>query len=229
MRKNTYKILTEQLNISPEVLDIANRAEQAINEQFEVIEDIKEYNQYKMLEAFRECRISDIHFGWNTGYGYDDVGRTALEKVYSEYFHTEDSIVRPIIVSGTHALTLTLSGILRPDDEIVYCTGAPYDTLKGVIGIYDGGKGCLRDFGVSYAQVDLLPDGRIDLQGVKNIINDRTRMMCVQRSTGYDWRSAISVAEIDEWVKAVKSVNSLTRSEERRVGKECRSRWSPYH
>ena len=207
MKKNTYKILTEQLKITPEVLDVIDGAEAALRERFDFIDDIKEYNQYKVLEAFRKCRISDTHFGWNTGYGYDDAGRAALERVYSTYFNTEDSIVRPIIVSGTHALTLTLGGILRPCDELVYCTGAPYDTLEGVIGIHKGGNGCLKDFGISYAQVDLMPDDSIDLNGVKNIINDKTRMMCIQRSTGYAWRKAVSVNEIAEWVKAVKSVN----------------------
>ena len=113
-----------------------------------------------------------------------------------------------MIVNGTHALTLTLTGILRPGDEIVYCTGAPYDTLEEVIGIRGEGRGSLKEFGITYRQVDLLKNGRIDLEGVKQVINDKTRMMCVQRATGYGWRRAITIDEIEEWVAAVKSVRS---------------------
>jgi len=207
MQNNTFKLLTEELGVSPEVLKLVEIAEEEIKDSFEELEDIKTYNQYKVLDVFRKCRITDMHFGWNTGYGYDDPGREALEKVYAQVFHTEDAIVRPLIVNGTHALTLTLTGILRPGDEIVYCTGGPYDTLEEVIGIRGEGRGSLKEFGVTYQQVDLLPDGRIDLEGVKNVINERTRMMCVQRATGYAWRKAITIPEIKEWVETVKSVN----------------------
>lgn len=207
MQNNTFKLLTEELGVSPEVLKLVEIAEEEIKDSFEELEDIKTYNQYKVLDVFRKCRITDMHFGWNTGYGYDDPGREALEKVYAQVFHTEDAIVRPLIVNGTHALTLTLTGILRPGDEIVYCTGGPYDTLEEVIGIRGEGRGSLKEFGVTYQQVDLLPDGRIDLEGVKKVINERTRMMCVQRATGYAWRKAITIPEIKEWVEAVKSVN----------------------
>lgn len=207
MQKNTYKLLTEKMGISPKVLDIVEEAEREVSAGFDKLDDIKSYNQYKVLEVLRECRLSDMHFAWNTGYGYDDVGRETLEKAYSKMFNTEDAIVRPLIVNGTHALTLTLTGILRPGDEIVYCTGAPYDTLEEVIGIRGEGKGSLKEFGVTYKQVELLKDGRIDLEGVKNVINDKTRMMCVQRATGYGWRKAITIPEIKEWAETVKSVN----------------------
>lgn len=207
MQKNTYKLLTEKMGISSEVLNIIEQAEREISAGFDKLDDIKSYNQYKVLEVLRECRLSDMHFAWNTGYGYDDVGRETLEKAYARLFNTEDAIVRPLIVNGTHALTLTLTGILRPGDEIVYCTGAPYDTLEEVIGIRGEGKGSLKEFGVTYKQVDLLENGRIDLEGVKNIINGKTRMMCVQRATGYGWRKAITIPEIQEWVETVKSVN----------------------
>ncbi|MCI8284748.1 MAG: hypothetical protein HFE90_05700 [Firmicutes bacterium] len=207
MQKNTYKLLTEKMGISSEVLNIIEQAELEISAGFDKLDDIKSYNQYKVLEVLRECRLSDMHFAWNTGYGYDDVGRETLEKAYARLFNTEDAIVRPLIVNGTHALTLTLTGILRPGDEIVYCTGAPYDTLEEVIGIRGEGKGSLKEFGVTYKQVDLLENGRIDLEGVKNIINGKTRMMCVQRATGYGWRKAITIPEIQEWVETVKSVN----------------------
>ena len=207
MQNNTFKLLTEELGVSPEVLALVNEAEAEIKDSFDALEDVKAYNQYKVLDVFRKCRITDMHFGWNTGYGYDDPGREALEKAYSMIFHTEDAIVRPLIVNGTHALTLTLTGILRPGDEIVYCTGGPYDTLEEVIGIRGEGRGSLKEFGVTYKQVDLLPNGKIDIEGVKNVINEKTRMMCVQRATGYAWRKAITIPEIKEWVEAVKSVN----------------------
>ncbi|MBR5228200.1 MAG: methionine gamma-lyase family protein, partial [Firmicutes bacterium] len=193
MQNNTFKLLTEELGVSPEVLALVNEAEAEIKDSFDALEDVKAYNQYKVLDVFRKCRITDMHFGWNTGYGYDDPGREALEKAYSMIFHTEDAIVRPLIVNGTHALTLTLTGILRPGDEIVYCTGGPYDTLEEVIGIRGEGRGSLKEFGVTYKQVDLLPNGKIDIEGVKTVINEKTRMMCVQRATGYAWRKAITI------------------------------------
>lgn len=207
MQENTYNLLKDKFGISPELLKLVDEAEESIKNDFEKLDDIKAYNQYKVLDVFRKCRISDMHFRWNTGYGYDDPGREAIEKVYSEIFHTEDAIVRPLIVNGTHALTLTLTGILRPGDEIVYCTGGPYDTLEEVIGIRGEGRGSLKEFGITYKQVELLPDGRIDIEGVKAAINDHTRMMCVQRATGYAWRRAITIPEIEEWASAVKSVN----------------------
>lgn len=206
MQNNTHRLLTEKFGVSEKVLELISRAEEKTAERFRKLDDIKAYNQYKVLDVFRENRISDRHFAWNTGYGYDDPGREALESVYAGVFGTESAIVRPLIVNGTHALTLTLTGILRPGDEIVYCTGAPYDTLEEVIGIRGEGRGSLREFGVTYRQVDLLEDGSIDIEGVKNIITDKTKMMCVQRSTGYGWRKAITIPQIEEWAAAVKSV-----------------------
>ncbi|MEG0157220.1 MAG: methionine gamma-lyase family protein, partial [Anaerovoracaceae bacterium] len=151
-------------------------------------------------------RISDMHFAWNTGYGYDDQGREALEKVYADIFKTDSALVRPIIVNGTHALTLTLTGILRPGDELIYCTGAPYDTLEEVIGIRGEGKGSLKEYGVSYNQIELTPEGEIDLEALKAAISDKTRMVTVQRATGYGWRKAITIEQIEAWTKAVKEI-----------------------
>ena len=207
MKSGSYDLLTNELGITPEVLDIVLEAEDEIRTRFLDLDDIKAYNQYKVLDVFRKCRISDVHFGWNTGYGYDDPGRDALEKLYAGVFHTEDAIVRPLIVNGTHALTLTLAGILRPGDELVYCTGGPYDTLEEVIGIRGENKGSLKEFGITYRQVELLPDGRIDLDGCRDVMNERTRMMCVQRATGYAWRQAVRIEEIEKWAELVKSVN----------------------
>lgn len=206
MNSETFQFLTSQLEVSPEVIRIVNEAETAVQDSFAEIDSVKEYNQFKVLDVFRKCRISDMHFNWNTGYGYDDAGREALEKVYAGVFHTESAIVRPLIVNGTHALTLTLTGILRPGDEVVYCTGKPYDTLEEVIGIRGEGKGSLREFGITYRQVELLPDGSIDLEGVRSVINPKTRMMCIQRATGYAWRDAITIPQIREWASVVKSV-----------------------
>ncbi len=206
MQNRTHDLLINKFSISEEVLQAADRAEKRIAGEFGRLDDICSYNQYKVLDVFRKNRISDRHFAWNTGYGYDDSGREALECLYADAFHTESAIVRPLIVNGTHALTLTLTGILRPGDELVYCTGKPYDTLEEVIGIRGEGCGSLKDFGITYRQVELTSDGRIDIEGVKGAINEKTRMMCVQRATGYAWRRAITIPEIAEWVSAVKSV-----------------------
>ncbi|MEL7657941.1 MAG: methionine gamma-lyase family protein, partial [Bacillota bacterium] len=139
MQKNTYQLLNKEFGISESVLNAIGKAEDQVTDIFQELDDIMAYNQYKILDAFQKNRISDMHFGWNTGYGYNDPGREALEKVYSDIFKTDAALVRPIIVNGTHALTLTLTGILRPEDELIYCTGKPYDTLEEVIGIRGDG------------------------------------------------------------------------------------------
>lgn len=207
MQQNTYKLLTEELNVSPKVLDIISAAEKEIEGEFEKLDDIMAFNQYKVLTAFQQNRISDTHFAWNTGYGYDDAGREKLECVYADIFKTEAALVRPIIVNGTHALTLTLTGILRPGDELIYCTGKPYDTLEEVIGIRGEGKGTLKEFGVTYKQVELTPEGNIDLAALKDAIGPNTRMVTCQRATGYGWRKAITVDEIEEWATFVHGIN----------------------
>lgn len=201
-------LLSEKFNIAPQIIEMVNKAEGKAGDQFAKLDDIKAYNQYKVLAAFQKNRISDTHFGWNTGYGYDDAGRDAVERVYADIFNTEAALVRPTIVNGTHALAVTLMGILRPGDELIYCTGRPYDTLEEVIGIRGENKGSLKDFGVTYKQVELLPDGSIDLDGVKSAISDKTRMVCVQRATGYSWRNAITVNQIAEWTAFVHEIDS---------------------
>lgn len=207
MRKNTYQLLSEELGVSPKVLDRIEQAESDIRGEFDSLDDIMAYNQYKVLTAFQNNRISDMHFSWNTGYGYNDTGREALERVYADIFRTEAALVRPIIVNGTHALTLTLTGILRPGDELIYCTGAPYDTLEEVIGIRGEGKGSLKEFGVSYQQIELTPEGEIDLAALKEAITEKTRMVTVQRATGYGWRKAITIEQIQEWADFVHGIN----------------------
>lgn len=206
MQQNTYQLLHQEMKINEQVLQTVDQAEQSLSGIFQELDDIMAYNQYKVLDVFQQCRISDMHFAWNTGYGYNDVGREMLEKAYAMIFKTEAALVRPIIVNGTHALTLTLSGILRPGDELVYCTGKPYDTLEEVIGIRGEGKGSLKEFGVTYQQVELKADGTIDLEALRKVITPKTKMMTVQRATGYSWRKAITIKEIEEWAAFVKSI-----------------------
>lgn len=204
----TDKLLEEKFNIDPSVINLVNEAELQVQEEFKKLDDIMTYNQYKVLDAFQKNRINDKHFSWNTGYGYDDPGREAIEKTYSDVFNCEAALVRPTIVNGTHALAITLLGILRPGDELIYCTGAPYDTLEEVIGISGpDGNGSLKDYGVSYKQVELLPNGKIDFEGLKKAISEKTKMITLQRATGYDFRKAITIDEIREWVDFVNKVN----------------------
>ncbi|MGI6204012.1 MAG: aminotransferase class I/II-fold pyridoxal phosphate-dependent enzyme [Anaerovoracaceae bacterium] len=207
MESNTYRLLTEKMGISPKVYEIVERAEHNVSGVFKDIDDIAAYNQYKVLAAFQKNRISDMHFTWTTGYGYDDPGRDAIERVYSDIFHTEAALVRPIIVNGTHALTLTLAGILRPGDELIYCSGNPYDTLEDVIGLRNEGRGSLKEFGISYDQVELKENGDIDLEAVRAAIKPNTKICAVQRSTGYGWRKAITVDKIREWAEFVHSID----------------------
>lgn len=207
MQKNTSQLLKESMGIHEKVIQAVSTAENEVCEIFSDLDDIMAFNQYKVLDVFQKCRISDMHFAWQTGYGYDDQGRAALEKVYSMLFKTEAALVRPIIVNGTHALTLTLTGILRPGDEMIYCTGRPYDTLEEVIGLREEGRGSLKEFGISYKQVELKEDGTIDLESLRDAISTKTRMVCVQRATGYGWRKAITIAEMEEWTNFVKEIN----------------------
>ena len=207
MQTHTDRFLTDQFNIAPPILSLIHQSENACKDLYHELDDTMTYNQYKVLRAFQNNGIRDMHFSWNTGYGYDDAGRDAVERVYADIFHTEAALVRPIIVNGTHALTLTLTGILRPGDELIYCTGAPYDTLEEVIGIRGEGKGSLKEYGISYRQVELTPEGRIDFNALQTAINSKTRMISLQRATGYGWRKAISIEDIEEWTQFVKRIN----------------------
>ena len=207
MTVKTDELLQERMGISSVIIDLVHEAEKQLEETYKNLDDIMEYNQYKVLDVFQKCRLSDMHFGWNTGYGYNDIGRETLEKTYAMLFCTEDAIVRPTIVNGTHALTLTLAGILRPGDELIYSSGRPYDTLEEVIGIRGKNNGSLKEFGISYKQVELTCEGRIDYEGIKNAVNKKTKMICLQRATGYGWRKAITIDEIKEWAAFIKQIN----------------------
>jgi cystathionine beta-lyase family protein involved in aluminum resistance len=208
MEKSTVELLHNIFHIHDDVIQRGREAEEDIKDIFKRLEDIREYNQYKVLHAMQACRISDIHFNWHTGYGYNDPGRDAIEAVYAKLFHTEDAIVRPTIVSGTHALTLCLTGLLRPGDELISATGKPYDTLEEVIGIRgEANSGSLQDFGITYKQIDFNGTGSVDLETLRDSISKKTKMVFIQRSTGYSWRKALTVGDIKEIVDVVKAVN----------------------
>ena len=195
------------LGFSERTLQLAKEAEKEIKEQFEYIEEIAFKNQHKVLKAFSDNRVSAECLGSSTGYGYNDRGREILDLVYAQVFEAEAAFARHNIVSGTHALTIGLFGLLRPGDELLSVAGKPYDTLDEVIGISSAnGNGSLRDFGVSYRQVDLTKEERIDLEAVKAAINDKTKVVYIQKSRGYSSRRTITNAEIGELVKAAKAI-----------------------
>lgn len=206
-QNNTYKLLKDEFGISEDVLKLIEESERQSVHLFKEMDDIMTYNQYKVLASFQKNSIRDMHFSWNTGYGYDDAGRDAVERVYADVFNTQAALVRPTIVNGTHALSLALTGVLRPKDELIYCTGAPYDTLEETIGIRGKGKGSLMEYGISYKQVELTADGRIDFDALKKAISSKTKMVAMQRATGYSWRKAISIEQIKELTSFVKSID----------------------
>lgn len=193
------------LGISSQVLNFGKEIEASLKERFEAIDARAEYNQMKVLKAMQENRVSDIHFAATTGYGYNDLGRDTLEKVYASVFHGESALVRPQLISGTHALHVALSGNLRPGDELLSPAGKPYDTLEEVIGIRDS-VGSLKEYGVVYRQVELLEDGTFDYEGIRQAINEKTRLVTIQRSKGYDTRPTFSVKQIGELIAFVKKI-----------------------
>jgi len=199
------QFILENFKIDKKVLDYANKCEKEILHRFEEIDTLTEYNQLKVLKAMQNNKLSDMHFAATTGYGYNDIGRDTLEDIYAEIFHCESALVRPQIISGTHALTVALAGNLRPGDEILSPVGIPYDTLQGVIGIRDE-RGSLKEYGITYRQVDLLEDGSFDYEGIKNAINDKTKLVTIQRSKGYEWRESFGIEKTGELIKFIKSI-----------------------
>jgi len=195
----------QKLGISKKVLDFGNQIEETLKERFETIDMRAEYNQMKVIKAMQENRVSDIHFAATTGYGYNDLGRDTLEDVYASAFHGESALVRPQLTCGTHALHIALSGNLRPGDELLSPVGKPYDTLEEVIGIRDS-VGSLKEYGVSYRQVDLLPDGTFDYENIAKAINEKTKLVTIQRSKGYATRPTLSVSQIGELIAFVKKI-----------------------
>jgi len=195
----------EQLGISRSVLDFGTEIEKQLQERFRAIDETAEYNQMKVLKAMQEARVSDIHFAATTGYGYHDLGRDTLEEVFARVFHGESALVRPQLMSGTHALHVALSGNLRPGDELLSPVGKPYDTLEKVIGIRDS-AGSLKEYGVSYQQVDLLADGSFDYENIRKAIHEKTKLVSIQRSRGYAARPTLSVARIGELIAFMKAI-----------------------
>jgi cystathionine beta-lyase family protein involved in aluminum resistance len=206
MNEETLKYVKENFGVDADIVDAVEAAEERLSGVFGKLDGIMEYNQYKVLKEFQKARINDQHFAWNTGYGYDDVGRAALEKLYASVFGAEAGLVRPTIVNGTHALASVYFGLLRPGDELIYCTGDPYDTMQTVIGIKGSAAGSLKEFGIHYSQVSLLPGNEIDIEGVKKAIGPRTKVVVVQRSRGYSFRNAFRIDQIEAWAKACKEV-----------------------
>lgn len=204
MTENTKQMYL-QMGISENVFEFCERTEQTLTERFKEIDEIAEYNQMKVLKAMQKNRVSDVHFAASTGYGYNDIGRDTLEQVYADTFHTETALVRPQLTCGTHALTIALSANLRPGDELYSPVGKPYDTLEGVIGIRDS-VGSLKEYGVSYRQTDLLPDGSFDYDNIKKAINEKTKLVTIQRSKGYATRPTLSVKRIAELITFIKNI-----------------------
>ena len=193
------------LGISPAVYEYGEKALKNLAERFDAIDKVAEYNQAKVIAAMQKNRVSAACFAGTTGYGYDDVGRDNLERVYADVFHTEAALVRPQITCGTHALTVALSANLLPGDELLSPVGLPYDTLQEVIGIRPS-PCSLAEYGVSYRQVDLLADGTFDYDGIKAAINEKTKLITIQRSKGYATRPTFSVTQIGELIAFCKNI-----------------------
>lgn len=202
MSENLYK----SFGICDEVFAFGEKILSQIKDRFAEIDATAEYNQIKVISAMQKNRVSAPCFAESTGYGYDDLGRDTLEQVYADCFHTEDALVRPQITCGTHALALALSANLLPGDELLSPVGKPYDTLEGVIGIRPQ-TGSLAEYGVTYKQVDLLENSEFDYDGIRAAITDKTKLVTIQRSKGYQTRKTFSVSEIADLIKFIKEIN----------------------
>ncbi len=193
------------LGISQKVYELGEEVWESLTQRFSQIDQVAEYNQLKVLKAMQENQVSEACLMGTTGYGYNDIGRETLEKVYASAFHTEDALVRPQITCGTHALALALMSNLRPGDELLSPVGKPYDTLEEVIGIRPS-KGSLAEYGINYFQVDLLPDGGFDYPAIQKAIGPKTKMVTIQRSKGYQTRPTLSVERIGELIAFIKKI-----------------------
>jgi len=194
-----------ELGIDQDVFLLGEKYCEELKNRFKEIDEVAEYNQLKVLKAMQDAKVSEQCLSGTTGYGYNDVARDTLELVYANVFHTEDALVRPQITCGTHALALALMSNLRPGDELLSPVGKPYDTLEEVIGIRDS-KGSLKEYGISYSQVNLLPNGDFDFDGIKNAINEKTKLVTIQRSKGYEPRKTLSVERIGQLIEFIKSI-----------------------
>ncbi|MCM3339957.1 MULTISPECIES: methionine gamma-lyase family protein [unclassified Paenibacillus] len=194
------------MQFTSELMQLDEKVEEKIVAQVRSIEHIAERNQWKVIQAFQEHRVSDYHFAGSTGYGYNDRGREVLDEVYAAVFGAEAALVRPHFVSGTHTIGTALFAVLRPGDELLYITGTPYDTLHKVIGQTGDGKGSLRDWGVLYNEVELTDADEIDWDAVRSSISEQTKVVGIQRSRGYGWRASFAVEQIAEMVRQVKEI-----------------------
>jgi len=190
------------------LIPIIEAVEKKIEPIHKQIEQIAEINQYRVLKSFQDNKVSDSHFIPSTGYGYDDIGRDTLERVYADCFGGESALVRPQIISGTHAIAISLFGILRPGDELLYITGKPYDTLEEIVGIRGTGNGSLKEFGITFNDVPLTESGRPDFNKIKESIHSKTKMIGIQRSKGYANRPSFTINEIKEMIEFVKSIKN---------------------
>jgi cystathionine beta-lyase family protein involved in aluminum resistance len=196
----------QQLKSGENLRPIVEQVENQIAETHKEIDAKIEMNQFRVLESFQKHRVSDSHFIPTTGYGYDDIGRDTLEKVYADVFGGEAGLVRPQIISGTHAISIALFGVLRPGDELLYITGKPYDTLEEIVGIRGNGVGSLKEFGITYDSASLTADGKIDFQEVAAKIKPNTKMIGIQRSKGYATRPSFTISDIQEMISFVKEI-----------------------
>lgn len=203
MLKEFYK---SEFDISVETLEYVEKCELELAEKFKKIDEVCEFNQLKVLSAMQKNKLAEAHFAGTTGYGYNDLGRDTLEEIYKDVFKGESALVRPQIISGTHALTIALFGNLRHGDELLSVCGAPYDTLHGVIGIRET-KGSLIEHGIIYRQVDLLEGDVFDFDGIKNAINEKTKLVEIQRSKGYTTRKSFTIEQIREVIAFIKNIN----------------------
>jgi cystathionine beta-lyase family protein involved in aluminum resistance len=202
---DNFEEMYRSLGIDQAVYEAGERLERELSPRFAQMDRTAEYNQLKVLHAMQKCRVSAECFNYSSGYGYNDIGRDTLEQVYAETFHTEAALVRPQITCGTHALALALSANLRPGDELLSPVGKPYDTLEEVIGIRPS-KGSLAEYGIHYRQVELLDDGYFDYPAIEKAMNDKTKLVTIQRSKGYQTRPSYSVEKIGELISFVKKI-----------------------
>ena len=194
-----------QLGIDEAVYNYGNNVLENLKERFEAIDEVAEYNQLKVIAAMQKNRVAEMHLSGTSGYGYNDEGRDTLERVYADIFKTEDALVRPQIICGTHALNVAISSNLRPGDELLSPVGKPYDTMDEIIGIRPS-KGSLAEYNISYRQVDLLDDGSFDYDGIRKAINEKTKLVTIQRSKGYATRPTLSVERIGELIHFIKDI-----------------------
>lgn len=198
----------KEFGIKSEILELSKKVEKEIQPQFEKIEQIKELNSLKVLEAFQYCRLSEMHLHSSTGYGIDEIGRNKIEEIYARIFRTEDALVRAQLISGTHALAITLFGLLRPGDTLLSISGAPYDTLQTIIGISkEKSRSSLKEFGVNYEQIDLINDN-FDIKTIQDrVAKHDIKLIEIQRSKGYSTRKSLTIDKIEKVIKAIREVN----------------------